>query len=160
MTDFSPPGLSSDPDIFKLLTEIDMIAHMAKREFERILPEGTSQAQFGVLNRLMRLNTTETVSELARAFQVTQPTMTSTLKKLEAKSLIRVAPDEKDRRAKRVSITELGQAERARILGLTTTALTGLHEVFKHLPYEILLTELGSIRAYLEERAMNPRAPG
>ena len=68
------PGLPEDHILFKVLTEIDMIAHMASVAFERALPGDLTTAQFGVLNRLLRLDATETVGELAAAFQVAQPT--------------------------------------------------------------------------------------
>jgi DNA-binding MarR family transcriptional regulator len=152
MSKITPPGLDSDPDIFKLLTEIDIIAHMAKKEFERILPDGITQAQFGVLNRLTRLDTLETVSELAKVFQVTQPTMTSTLKKLQDKSYIKFVSDAHDGRIKRVALTKAGLMERSKILQMTGIALADFEQEFRQLPYEILLTELGGIRTFLEKR--------
>jgi len=152
MSEITPPGLDSDPDIFKLLTEIDMIAHMAKKEFERTLPNGMTQAQFGVLNRLTRLDILETISELAKAFQVAQPTMTSTLKKLQAKSFVNFIPDAQDGRIKRVAITKAGQTARSKILQNTGMALADFEQEFRRLPYDVLLTELGGIRSYLEKR--------
>lgn len=152
MNNVTPPGLESDPDIFKILTEIDMIAHMASKEFERILPDSITQAQFGILNRLTRLGSLETVSELAKAFQVTQPTMTSTLKKLKAKSLVKLIPDDHDGRIKRVMITQAGQKQRARILHITGAALRDFEQGMEPLKYKSLLKELGVIRAYLEKR--------
>lgn len=152
MNRVTSPGLDSDPDIFKLLTEIDMIAHMAKKEFERTLPYGMTQAQFGVLNRLTRLDILETISELANAFQVAQPTMTSTLKKLQAKSLVKFVPDAQDGRIKRVEITEAGRTVRAKILQITGIALADFEQKFGHLQYKVLLTELGDIRTYFENR--------
>jgi len=152
MTEITPPGLDSDPDIFKLLTEIDMIAHMAKKEFERILPDGITQAQFGVLNRLTRLDTLETISELAKAFQVAQPTMTSTLKKLQDKAFVKFVSDSHDRRIKRVVITKAGRTARSKILQSTGVALADFEQEFRHLPYKVLLKELGGIRTYLERR--------
>jgi len=152
MTKVTPPGLDSDPDIFKLLTEIDMIAHMVKNEFERVLPDGMTQAQFGVLNRLTRLGIQETVSELAKAFQVAQPTMTSTLKKLEHKKYIEFVPDDYDRRMKRVAITKAGSLARAEILQITGVALADLEHGFRKIRYKTLLKDLGDIRSFLEAR--------
>lgn len=129
-----------------------MIAHMAKKEFERILPKDITPAQFGILNRLTRLGILETVSEIAKAFQVTQPTMTSTLKKLQAKSLIKFVADDQDGRMKRVAITEAGEKEREKILQMTDSALTEFASGFKPIEYNTLLKELGTIRAYLEKR--------
>ena len=152
MNDVTPSGLDSDPDIFKLLTEIDMIAHMVKNEFERVLPDGMTQAQFGVLNRLTRLGVLETVSELAKAFQVAQPTMTSTLKKLQAKAYVEFVPDEQDGRVKRVAITKAGTKARAEILQITGVALAEFESGFKDIRYTTLLKDLGLIRTFLERR--------
>ncbi len=98
--------------MFKVMTEIDMIAHMAEVTFQRLLPGDLTPAQFGVLNRLLRLDVCETVGALAEAFQVAQPTMSSTVKRLEAKGYIRVIPDKDDRRIKRVKATSAGKAVR------------------------------------------------
>jgi len=152
MNQVTPPGLDSDPDIFKLLTEIDMIAHMVKNEFERVLPDGMTQAQFGVLNRLTRLGILETVSELAKAFQVAQPTMTSTLKKLQTKAYIELIPDEQDGRVKRVAITKAGTKARAEILQITGHALAEFETGFDNIRYPTLLRDLGKIRSFLEKR--------
>ena len=148
----TPPGKESDPEFFKLLTEIDMIAHMAKTEFERLLPAGLTQAQFGVLNRITRLGMEETVSELAAAFQVTQPTMTSTLKKLLGKDLIIFRPDAKDKRIKRVAITAAGRKTREKTLTALAPLLAGQEKEIGVLNYETLLADLGKIRSQFEQR--------
>ena len=108
----SNPGPPEDPIMFKVMTEIDMIAHLAEVEFQRLLPGDLTPAQFGVLNRLLRLDVLETVGELADAFQVAQPTMSSTVKRLEAKGYIRIMPDTDDRRIKRIKATAAGKAIR------------------------------------------------
>lgn len=151
----TPPGIESDPEFFKLLTEIDMIAHMAKTEFERLLPDGLTQAQFGILNRITRLETEETVSELAAAFQVTQPTMTSTLKKLRSKDLIAFVPDKFDGRIKRVTITEAGQKIREVTLTNLTPIIAAQERQIGTLNYETLLADLGKIRTQFENRLKN-----
>ena len=108
----SAPGLSDDPVLLKALTEIDMIAHMAACEFERLLPDGLTAAQYGVLNRILRRGEPETIGELAAAFQVSQPTMSSTVRRLEDKKLITLVPDKDDRRIKRVNVTRAGSSLR------------------------------------------------
>lgn len=148
----SSPGLLTDPAYFKVLTEIDMIAHMAGKEFEKLLPSGLTQAQFGVLNRLLRLECTETVSELAAAFQVAQPTMSSTVKRLEAKGLIVLIADIKDRRAKRVRVTPAGKKLRNK----TVHALAPQYQAFvasaPPIDWESLLPSLTVLRAHFEKR--------
>ncbi len=148
----TPPGIESDPDFFKLLTEIDMIAHMVKTEFERLLPDGLTQAQFGVLNRITRLGIEETVTELAAAFQVTQPTMTSTLKKLRSKDLVTFAPDKSDKRVKRVAITDAGRKMREVTLSNLAPVIQAQEQKIGTLNYDTLLGELGRIRTQFERR--------
>lgn len=148
----SAPGLPADPAYFKVLTEIDMIAHMAGNEFEKLLPEGLTQAQFGVLNRLLRLECVETVSELAAAFQVSQPTMSSTVKRLEAKGLVALVAAPNDRRAKHVRVTEAGKKLRNK----TVDALAPHYEAFvasaQSIDWESLLPRLTALRAHFESR--------
>lgn len=148
----TPPGIESDPDFFKLLTEIDMIAHMVKTEFERLLPDGLTQAQFGVLNRITRLEIEETVSELAVAFQVTQPTMTSTLKKLRSKNLVTFVADTSDKRIKRVAITDTGRKMREVTLSNLAPVIQAQEQKIGALNYDTLLVELGRIRTQFERR--------
>ena len=152
MTSPTPPGTETDPDFFKVLTEIDMISHMAKNEFERLLPPGMTQAQFGVLNRLTRLEIKETVSELAFAFQVTQPTMTSTLKKLNSKALIFFEPDPTDKRVKRVQITDSGRAMRDKVIFDMAPVLSEQINAIGPLDFKTLLRDLGKIRTQFEDR--------
>lgn len=110
-------GLEGDPIEFAVFTEIAIIAHLADTAFARLLPDGLTTAQFGVLNHLLRLGRQETIGELASALQVSQPTMSSTVRKLEAKRLVRLAPDPDDRRIRRVHVTPAGAAIRARSVG-------------------------------------------
>ena len=91
--DTSAAGLPSDPIAFKAMTEIGIIAHLADNFFAKFLPEGITVAQFGVLNHLLRLDRQETIGELASAMQVSQPTMSSTVRKLEDKDFIRLIYD-------------------------------------------------------------------
>ena len=149
------PGLADDPVLFKVMTEIDMIAHMAAVEFQRLLPEDVTPAQFGVLNRLLRLET-ETVSELADAFRVAQPTMSSTVKRLHAKSYVGFIPDKDDRRVKRVTATAKGKAVRkkavkaldpywAELMGAAPAALRDAN-------WDAMLETLTAMRDFLERR--------
>jgi len=110
-------GLEGDPIEFAVFTEIAIIAHLADTAFARLLPDGLTTAQFGVLNHLLRLGRQETIGELASALQVSQPTMSSTVRKLEAKRLVRLEPDPDDRRIRRVHVTPAGAAIRARSVG-------------------------------------------
>lgn len=108
-----PVGLKDDPAEFAALTEIAIIAHLADTAFARLLPDGLTTAQFAVLNHLLRLGAQQTIGELAGALQVSQPTMSSTVRRLEEKGFIVLVPDLDDRRLRRVSVTPAGEAIRA-----------------------------------------------
>ena len=107
-----PAGLDGDPIEFAVMTEISIIAHLADNAFARRLPDGLTTAQFAVLNHLLRLEAEQTIGELARALQVSQPTMSSTVRRLEEKGLISLVPDSDDRRIRRVSVNRSGAAVR------------------------------------------------
>jgi DNA-binding MarR family transcriptional regulator len=107
-----PAGLAGDPLEFAVMTEISIIAHLADNAFARRLPDGLTTAQFAVLNHLLRLEVQQTIGELARALQVSQPTMSSTVKRLEEKGLVMLVPDPDDRRIRRVSVSPAGTKAR------------------------------------------------
>ena len=104
---------SPDPLAFKILNEIGIIDQLASHAFTQVLPGGMTIAQFGVLNHFVRLGHEYcTPAQLADAFQVTRPTMSNTLSRLERARLVLVVPDPDDGRGKRVSITDNGRAMR------------------------------------------------
>ena len=107
-----PAGLAGDPVEFAAMTKISITAHLADTAFARRLPDGLTTAQFAVLNHLLRLEAEQTIGELARALQVSQPTMSSTVRRLEEKGLISLVPDSDDRRIRRVSVNRSGAAVR------------------------------------------------
>lgn len=43
------------PVYFHMFTEISIIEHLARNRLEKVLPDGMSMAQFGVLNHFSRL---------------------------------------------------------------------------------------------------------
>jgi DNA-binding MarR family transcriptional regulator len=143
--------LSDDPIAFRVLNEIGIISQLAGTLFERVMPGGMTLAQFTVLNHFVRLGGVRSPLELARAFQVTKGTMTSTLQKLEARGYILVRPDPMDRRGKCVSITAKGtKARNAAIIALSPLlARLGAHETAASFPD--LLPPLTALRAALDK---------
>ena len=146
----APLGLPGDPVLFKLLGEIEVIAKATDARFARLLPAGMTPAQFGVLNRLARLGRLETVSELARAFRVSQPTMSSTLAKLAAKGLVTLNGDAADRRARRVAITPAGEAMRTAGVAAAAGALEALERAAPDRDWAQVLDALTALRAVLD----------
>ncbi len=145
-------GLPGDPAIFKVLTEIDIIAHLAKREFERLLPEGLTEAQFGILNHLLRLDTEETISELAHAFQVTQPTMSSTAKRLINNGYAEFITDPSDARVKRVRVTKNGKAVRNQTVKSLAPYFKKFGADVPEIDLETVLPALTRLREYFDQR--------
>jgi DNA-binding MarR family transcriptional regulator len=111
----APDAGTNDPDVLmSLFREIGIIHQLAVTRFERVLPHDLTIAQFSLLDHLVRLDEATygawSPQRLANAFQVTKGTMSSTLKRAEAKGFVAIDPDPEDGRAKIVRITEQGRA--------------------------------------------------
>ena len=115
-----------DPPLFVFFNEIGIIEQLARSRFERVLPDGLTLAQFGVLNNFVRLGGERSPGGLARAFQVTKGAMTNTLQRLEAKGYVSLRPNPADGRAKIVALTEAGRGGRERALAALAPALAEL----------------------------------
>jgi DNA-binding MarR family transcriptional regulator len=146
----SGPGLPGDPAIFKVFTEISIIANLADREFERVMPGGLTLAQFAVINHLLRLDAQQTIGEIASAMQVAQPTMSSTVKKLEAKSYIELILDTEDRRIKRVKVTSEGRAIRDAAVHAVGPGLAKLKAELPEADWPGILSQLTPLRMLLD----------
>lgn len=138
--------------LFRYFNEIGIIAQLAGNEFERCLPDGLTNSQFGVLNWFVRVDSEATPGRLARAFQVTGGAMTNTLKKLEGRGLIRVEPDAQSGRQKKVTLTHAGRRVRDQAIASTAPMLLEFGEAFPPSRLEKQLRELERVRLYLDER--------
>lgn len=139
-----------DPAIFRVLMEISITAALANRTLARHLPDGLTEAQFGVLNHLIRHDRSETPSRLAAAFRVSRPTMTSTVRRLHAKGLVSLEPDPEDARGKCVTVTGAGRELRARALAGLAPYFHDLESVMSRSAAEALLPHLRRIRLYFD----------
>ena len=92
----------------------------------------------------------KTPSELARLFQVAKPSMTATLGKLERAALVRIDPDPDDGRTKRVFLTAAGRKAREDAVAATGALFAGIGEGLSGLDLELLVEELGKLRAILD----------
>jgi DNA-binding MarR family transcriptional regulator len=142
---------ASDDPAFKVLNEIGIIAQLATNLFERVMPDGMTLAQFTILNHFVRLGGPRRPSDLARAFQVTRATMTSTIGKLEAKALVTVMADETDGRGRQIAITEAGRAMRERCIRALDPRLAALKGEIGSDPFDAALPHLTRIRAALDD---------
>lgn len=143
-------GLPGDPAEFMVLTEIGIIAQLAENALARHLPDRMTPAQFGVLNHLLRLDVQQTIGELASAMQVSQPTMSSTVRRLEDKGLIELLPDDTDGRIRRVSVTAEGKRMRQRGAKAAQASLSSLSGLVLDQEWEALLPLLNKLRVALD----------
>ena len=141
-----------DPDAFRLFNEIGIIDQLATHAFTQVLPRPLTPAQFGILNHFVRLeHGPRTPAQLASAFQVSRPTMSNTLARLERAGLVEVSPDPEDGRGKRVVISEKGRAVREECIARLEEPLAQMQ---LHVPSELvetLIPLLTQLREILDE---------
>jgi DNA-binding MarR family transcriptional regulator len=103
--------MSKHPLAFEVFTEIAIINQLSTAMLQSVLPDRLTIAQFTVLSHFVRRDiVADSPANLANAFQVSRSTMTSTLARLERATLVEIAPDPKDGRAKLVSLTAKGRS--------------------------------------------------
>ena len=96
--------------LLALLTDIAIIDQLTSAAATRALAPSLGLSEYGLLNHMIRRGDGETPSRLARAFQVSKPSMTATIGRLTGKGLVRVEDDADDGRSKRVRMTDAGRA--------------------------------------------------
>lgn len=109
MSDSDPASI-----VFTLFNEIGIINQLSTARFAKVLAPDLNPTEFGVLNHFVRLGDGKSPSYLAKAFQVTKPSMTAILGKLQRKGYVEIVGSEDDRRRKIVSITDSGRLARDR----------------------------------------------
>jgi DNA-binding MarR family transcriptional regulator len=148
--------MSTDNPAFELFNEIGIIDQLAGASLERALPKGMTRAQFTVLNHFVRLGHHErSPAQLASAFQITRPTMTSTLARMERAGLVAIRPDPGDGRAKLVALTEKGRTMRETCLHAISDLLPKAVAVIGNAQLPPLVETLRTLRIALDE-ARNP----
>jgi len=142
----------SDPAsvIFKLFNEIGIINQLSTARFAKALAPDLNPSEFGVLNHFVRLGDGKSPSHLARAFQVTKPSMTAILGKLQKKGYVEVVGSAEDRRRKIVTITDAGRNARDRGL----KAMAPLAEILRNgqdlSELQKILPTLQALREFLD----------
>lgn len=136
---------------FDFFNEIGIIDQLAGTILERALPAGMTRAQFAVLNHFVRLGHDErSPAQLASAFQVTRPTMTSTLARLAREGLVAIRDNPADGRAKLVSLTPQGRAARDAAMIAVGTVLPLLDGILDPGEVETILPILRRLRIALD----------
>ena len=106
------------------------VARLLRTTYDRLVRDlGLTRSQWWVLTHLFRKDGT-TQSELAEILELEKPSLGRLLDRLESKGWVRRMEDPKDRRAKRVFLTEAAQAPmqvmREVAAGVREDALSGL----------------------------------
>jgi DNA-binding MarR family transcriptional regulator len=143
--------VTADPLAFEFFNEIGIIDQLTGAMLTHALPSGMTKAQFTVLNHFVRLEIAEkSPADLASAFQVRRPTITSTLARMEAAGLVSIRENPNDGRAKLVSITPAGRAMRERCLAALAMMTPALESVVTEVEMQALLPALRKIRTGLD----------
>lgn len=144
----TPP---TDPLAFEFFNEIGIIDQLSGTILERALPAGMTRAQFTVLSHFVRLGHLErSPAQLASAFQITRPTMTSTLARMARDGLVAIRDDPADGRAKLVSLTDKGRAARETALSAIAPLLPLLEAVIDPQELAMVLPVLRRVRIALD----------
>jgi DNA-binding MarR family transcriptional regulator len=105
------PDLDSTP--MEVIGRISRLSALVQRELERVFAQhGLAGGDFDVLATLRRSGAADrlTPGELSRSTMVTTGGMTKRLDRLESLGLIRRESDPRDRRGKRIALTDDGRA--------------------------------------------------
>lgn len=142
----------SESPLFVYFNEIGIIAQLSSALFERSMPAGLNNSQFGVLNWFSRVDSEATPGRLATAFQVTAGAMTNTLKKLESKGLVKIEPDPHSGRKKKVTITREGEKVREQAIAAAAPLFQEFAEQFAMDDISRQIPVLQRVREYLDQR--------
>ncbi|MGK9168784.1 MarR family transcriptional regulator [Inquilinus limosus] len=103
---------------------------------------GINNWQFSVLIALKHLRS-PTISELAEALGMDRTTLTKNLKPLARRALLRVSTDERDARARRITLTEAGE-------DILASAKEGWHQAQRAVTASLPPEELAQLTSSLE----------
>ncbi|MEE2929760.1 MAG: MarR family transcriptional regulator [Pseudomonadota bacterium] len=137
--------------VFTLFNEIGIINQLSTARFARALAPDLNPSEFGVLNHFVRLGDQKSPSYLAKAFQMTKPSMTAILGKLQSKGYVEIVSSEADRRRKIVTITKAGRAARQRGMAAMAPLATLLLENQDLNALRKILPTLTALREFLDQ---------
>lgn len=137
--------------LLQVFNEIGIIDSLASTEFQRILAPDLSTSEYSLLNHFIRVGDNKTPSRLARIFQITKPSMTAIVAKLESKGYVKVTPGTEDRRQKFVTITPAGRKARDQGAALTAPHLEELLKQLDEKKLRALIPGLQHLREVLDK---------
>jgi DNA-binding MarR family transcriptional regulator len=145
-------AVADNGKLLAMLTDIGIINQLITAAATRALAPELGMSEYGVLNHMHRRGDGETPSRLARAFQVSKPSMTATIARLAAKGCVAVVADDCDGRAKRVLLTDAGRASwsegRDRLAALQPELFAGF-DIAALLDHA---SAIAGLRAHLDEQ--------
>lgn len=133
-----------------LFNEIGIINQLSTAEFQRVLAPELSVSEYGVLNHFIRMGDNKTPSYLARVFQMTKPSMTAIIAKLESKGFVKITPGTEDRRQKFVHISPSGRKARDQAAAKTAPLFSDLLGVIDEKQVRGLIPGLQHLREVLD----------
>ncbi len=116
--------VSTDQTIFVrdhcLCLAAQRVARSLSRRFdEAFRPIGITSGQFSILNALNR-PVAPSIASVAQLLAMDRTTLTANLKPLARDGLVSIAPDQSDKRARRVALTAAGSEALARAMPIWT----------------------------------------
>lgn len=143
--------MTTDPLAFEFFNEIGIIDQLIGTMLTNALPTGMTKAQFTVLNHFVRLGISEkSPADLASAFQVRRPTITSTLARMENAGLVSIRADPRDARGKLVSLSPAGREMRERCITALGAIAPALEPIIADAEMQALLPALRKLRIGLD----------
>lgn len=143
--------MTAHPLAFEFFNEIGIIDQLVSTMLTNALPQGMTKAQFTVLNHFVRLNIAEkSPADLASAFQVRRPTMTSTLARMESAGLVSIRDDPRDGRGKLVSLTPAGKDMREACILALAKIIPEIEPIISETEMIALLPKLRALRIGLD----------
>lgn len=152
MSDATDTQSDNDPiEIYQFFNEVGIIDQLATAHLEKVLPGGLKKSHFGVLSHMIRLEKRESPAQLASAFQVTRPSMTNTLQKLEAKGLVEIVPNPDDGRGKYALITQSGRETHKLAIEAVVPLMAQLLDTVPMKQIKAAMPLLETVRQYMDE---------
>lgn len=140
----------ADQVFMSFFKEIFSLEQLARNRMEQALPGDMKVSHFTALSYLANKNTPSNPAELASAFQVSRPTMTNTLQKLEAKKYIRISADSEDGRSKQIAITKEGRKAYKLAIAALAQMFSDVARNLGEGPFTQALVPLQTIREFMD----------
>jgi DNA-binding MarR family transcriptional regulator len=109
---------------------------LARRFDDELRPFGLTSGQFSLLMSLNRPGA-PTMGEIAQLLALDRTTLTANLKPLERRELLKVVVDEKDRRNRRLEITDAGRDALAAALPVWRATHDEIDATLSHKPDDL-----------------------